>query len=146
MSSYRSTATQIMRYLAMAGGTLCVVQFALAGYGAFSAFKHHKGYGPHELVGTIIGLVSVLVVIAALIGRPNVRTQIRAFVLFLLAGPIQPLLAAGGKHQAWVGGLHALVGIGILAMFGMLSMKIAGPAGRATVGSDSGPTGGVANA
>jgi Family of unknown function (DUF6220) len=139
MSSLRSTVAQVTRYLAMAGGTLCVVQFALAGFGAFGNLKHHKDWGPHELVGTIIGIVSVLVVIAALIARVNARTQIRAFVLFLLAGPIQPLLAAAGKNQAWVGGLHALVGLGILAMFGLLSMKVAGPTPTAGPTATAGP-------
>ncbi len=124
-AGYRTTFAKIMRILAMATGTLAVIQFALAGYGAFSAFNQHRGYGPHETLGTIIGGVTALVLIAALVARPGTRRMVQAAVLFVLAGPIQPILADLGKHHgAWWGGLHALVGVGIVAMCGMLSMKI----------------------
>jgi uncharacterized metal-binding protein len=113
-----------MRYLAMAGGTLTVIQFALAGYGAFSSFQHHRGFGPHETLGTIISVFSLLVLIAALISRPSKPAMIIAAVLFVLAAPVQPILASIGKDHAWVGGLHALVGIGILALFGRLSARL----------------------
>ncbi len=121
---FRSTSGQAMRYLAMAGGTLTVVQFALAGFGAFSAFQHHRGFGAHETVGTIIGIVTLLVLIAALIARPSRAAMILALTLFVLAGPVQPILADVGKHHAWVGALHALVGIAILALFGRLSVRL----------------------
>jgi hypothetical protein len=121
---YRTTTGQIMRYLAMAGGTLTVIQFALAGFGAFSAFQHHRGFGAHETVGTIIGVFTVLVLIAALIARPSTSAMINAAVLFVLAGPAQPILANIGKDHAWVGALHALVGIAILALFGRLSARL----------------------
>lgn len=123
-TGFRSTSGQAMRYLAMAGGTLTVVQFALAGFGAFSAFQHHRGFGAHETVGTIIGIVTLLVLIAALIARPSRTAIILALTLFVLAGPVQPILADVGKHHAWVGALHALVGIAILGLFGRLSVRL----------------------
>jgi hypothetical protein len=121
---YRATFTKITRILAMATGTLVVVQFALAGYGAFGSFQHHKNFGPHELLGSIIGIFTLLVLIAAAIARPSARTIYQAIILFVLAAPVQPLLADAGKHHAWVGALHALVGVIILgACFG-LSMRV----------------------
>lgn len=122
---YRATTTTVMRILAMATGTLVVVQFTLAGYGAFGVFQHHRGYGAHEMLGNIIGGVSVLVLIAALIARPSVRVMILAAVLVILALPGQLLLAAAGKDNAWIGGLHALAGIAILVLCWLLSPKIA---------------------
>jgi hypothetical protein len=121
---FRATAGQSMRYLAMAGGTLTVVQFALAGFGAFSAFQHHRGFGAHETVGTIIGIVTLLVLIAALIARPGRAALILAATLFILSGPVQPILADVGKHHAWVGAIHALVGIAILGLFARLSVRL----------------------
>lgn len=121
---YRTTATTVMRILAMATGTLAVIQFALAGFGAFDDLQNHKGYGPHEFVGSAIGGFTVAILIAALIARPSTRTMILAGILFILAAPIQPLLASAGKHTAWVGGLHALVGVAILALCGMVSLRV----------------------
>lgn len=124
-AGYRTTAAKVMRILAMTTGTLVVVQFVLAGYGAFSVFNKHKGYGPHETLGTVIGVFTLLVLVAALISRPGVRPTVLAAVLFVLAGPVQPLLADLGKnHGAWWGGVHALVGVAILALCGLTSRKI----------------------
>jgi hypothetical protein len=121
---YRATFTTVTRVLAMVTGTLVVVQFALAGYGAFGSFQHQKDFKAHEVLGSIIGLFTLLVLIAALIARPSGRTIIQAVILAVLALPVQPLLADAGKHHAWVGALHALVGVFILgACFG-LSMRI----------------------
>lgn len=124
-AGYRTTGAKIMRVLAMATGTLAVIQFALAGYGAFSGLNHHDRYGAHETLGMVIGIATILVLIAALVARPGTRRTVQAAVLFVLAAPIQPLLADLGKHHgAWWGALHALVGVGIVAMCGMLSAKI----------------------
>lgn len=124
-SGYRVTFTKIMRILAMATGTLVAVQFALAGYGAFSALNKHRGYGPHETLGTIIGIFTLLVLIAAIVARPGTQHLVAAVILFVLAAPIQPLLANLGKHQgSWWGAVHALAGVAILGMCGMVSRKV----------------------
>jgi uncharacterized protein DUF6220 len=117
------TFTKITRILAMTTGTLVVVQFALAGYGAFSAFSNHKGFGPHEVLGSIIGGFTVLVLIAAAIGHPSKRVVYTAITLFVLSAPVQPILAGIGKNHAWVGAIHALVGVIILGACFALSMK-----------------------
>jgi hypothetical protein len=126
-AGYRATTTQVMRYLAMAGGTLALVQFALAAFGAFRSLDgDQKGYGAHMAVGYVVALVSLLVLVAALIARPDQRTLIMAIVLFVVAGPIQPALPELAKNNgAWIGALHGLLGIAILGLFGQLSRKVA---------------------
>lgn len=126
LAGYRATATQVMRYLAMAGGTLALAQFALAGFGAFNSVNHHRhGYSAHETVGMIVEVVGLLVLIAALVARPDRPTIILAVVLFLVAGPIQPSLAELAKgDRSWIGALHGLVGLAILGLFFRLSRKL----------------------
>jgi hypothetical protein len=124
-AGYRTTFAKIMRILAMATGTLAVVQFVLAGYGAFGSFNHQRNWGAHETLGTVIGIFSMLVLIAAIVARPGTRPLVASIILFVLAGPIQPILADAGKdHGAWWGALHALCGVAILAMCGLASRKI----------------------
>jgi hypothetical protein len=126
LDGYRATTTLVMRYLAMAGGTLALAQFALAGFGAFNSVNGHRhGYSAHEKVGMVVEVIGLLVLIAALVGRPGRRTIILAVVLFVLAGPVQPSLAELAKNdQSWIGALHGLVGIAILGLFFQLSRKI----------------------
>ena len=114
-----------MRILAMATGTLVAVQFALAGFGAFGSFHKERDWSAHETLGTIIGVFTILVLIAAIVARPGRRPLIAAIVLFVLAAPIQPILAAAGKNDGvgW-GALHAFVGVVILGMCGLASRKI----------------------
>lgn len=121
---YRTTFAKIMRILAMATGTLAVVQFALAGFGAFGSLDHERNWGAHETLGNIIGGFALLTMIAAIVARPGRLPLIASITLFVVAGPIQPLLAAAGKDHAWVGALHALGGIAVLAMCGLASRKI----------------------
>lgn len=125
-AGYRTTFASITRILAMATGTLAVVQFALAGFGAFGSFGHHRNWGPHEMLGSIIGIFALLTLIAAIVARPGTPPLVASIVLFVLAAPIQPLLADAGKHHgAGWGALHALCGVAILAMCFMASQKIA---------------------
>jgi hypothetical protein len=124
LSGNRATFSRITRILAMVTGTLVVIQFALAGYGAFDGLNHHKGFGAHQLLGNIIGVFTLLVLIAAAIGRPNRRTVYQAATLFVLAGPVQPILAGIGEDHPWVGGIHAFVGLLILGACVGLSMRV----------------------
>ena len=95
-AGYRTTFAQIMRILAMATGTLVAVQFALAGFGAFGSFHKERDWSAHETLGTIIGVFTILVLIAAIVARPGRRPLTAAIVLFVLAAPIQPILANAG--------------------------------------------------
>jgi Family of unknown function (DUF6220) len=123
---YRAVTTQVMRYLSMAGATLALAQFALAGYGAFNSVNGHgTKYGAHEAVGNIVALVSILVLVAALIARPRRGTVWLALVVFVLSGLLQGQLAGLAKdHGAWIGSLHGLNGALILIVFGLLSRKV----------------------
>lgn len=137
----RVTFAKITRILAMTTGTLVVVQFALAGFGAFDAFQKQHGFKPHEVLGDIIGGFTVLVLIAAFIARANNRMLIQASLLFIMAAPLQQVLASVGKDHPWVGAIHALVGVFILgATFG-LSLKSTAhfgiPVGRGATSTDS---------
>ena len=125
-AGYRMTFAKIMRILAMVTGTLTVIQFALAGYGAFRAIGRHRGgFDAHEMLGTVIGIFTLLVLIAAVVARPGRRPLVAAILLFLLAAPIQPMLADLGKHHgAWWGAVHAFVGVAILGLCGATSRKI----------------------
>jgi peptidoglycan/LPS O-acetylase OafA/YrhL len=124
-AGYRTTFAKIMRVLAMITGTLAVAQFALAGFGAFGSLSHQRNWGPHETLGSVIGGVALLTLIAAIVARPGTGALVATIVLFVLAGPIQPILADAGKHHgAGWGALHALCGVAILAMCGLASRKI----------------------
>ena len=104
------------RYLAMATAALWVVQFALAGYGAFGG-----SFGPHRAVGSLIGLVTLVLLIVVAVAGVRGRLLWVALGLFVLAGPLQPIFAALGKNDgAAFGGLHALGGLGVGALAGML--------------------------
>lgn len=124
-AGYRTTSAQIMRILAMATGTLAAVQFALAGFGAFGSFHKERDWDAHETLGSVIGGFTLAVLIAAIVARPGRQPLIGAIVLFVLAGPIQPILANAGKNDsvAW-GALHAFCGVVILGMCGLVSRRI----------------------
>ena len=124
-AGYRTTFAKIMRILAMVTGTLVAVQFALAGFGAFGSFHNERDWDAHETLGTIIGVFTLVVLITALVARPGTRALVGSIVLFVLAAPIQPILAAAGKNDSvgW-GALHAFTGVVILAMCGLVSRKI----------------------
>ena len=126
-AGYRTTFAKIMRILAMATGTLIVVQFALAGFGAFGSVHANKtkDWSAHETLGTVIGIFTLLVMLSAIVSRPTRQALIASIVMFVLAGPIQPLLAGLGKdHGAWWGAVHALSGLAIFATTGVVSRKI----------------------
>jgi hypothetical protein len=120
---YRTTFGKITRILAMLTGTLVVIQFALAGYGAFGSFSHQRDFGPHETLGNIIAGFTLLILIAVLVARPGMRRIWSSVALLVLAGPVQPLLADAAKHHAWVGLFHAFAGILILGLCFDLSRK-----------------------
>lgn len=100
-------------------------QFALAGLGTFGEVHDKKikdsYFSAHQSVGMIIGLLTLLVLIAALVARRSRRSVIMSVVLFVLAGPVQPFLGSlGADKAAWVGMLHAVNGIAILGLAGNL--------------------------
>jgi hypothetical protein len=97
------------------------VAFLLAGHGVFGLNEHNlmKSSGgkaiedqtvldAHRAVGSILGLVSLLMVIAVAIARPGRNLVILTVVLFVLAFVGQELFAGLGEDHSWFGGLHVL--------------------------------------
>ena len=114
LSGARNGADAAFGVLAIITVALAAIQIGLAGLGAFGG-----DFGPHMTLGYGIALLSILLLIAALIARPNRGVVVRAIVLFLLAVPLQPVLATIGESgSTWIGALHALNGVAITALAG----------------------------
>jgi len=89
--------------------------FALAGYGVFALSGHNvhdldkqSVLDAHRAVGTILGLVTLLVLIAAGIARASRLIVWLTVVLFVLAAIGQPLFAGIGNDHSWGGALHVV--------------------------------------
>ena len=114
------------RWLLLAFLLLGLVQIFLAGLGIFDLHGQELGapgetaFDPHRTLGFAMGGVALIILVLALIARPDVRTVILAAVLFLLAFLLQSILAALGEDTPFFGGLHALDGIVILGIAGFL--------------------------
>jgi Family of unknown function (DUF6220) len=111
------------RVLAILTTLVIIVQFFLAGLGAFHAVRTGESnrFGAHETVGYIIAGLSIVLFVAALLARLGGRALGMVAFLFLLAGPVQVLLAkAGTDHGDFWGALHGLVGALILGFAGTL--------------------------
>jgi hypothetical protein len=114
---------RLMRGLAVLGIGLALLQVGIAGYGAATAGDPHDDalYGPHQTVGLVLGLVSLLIAGTALAARPSSRTVVLAVTLFLVAGLLQPSLVELGRDEgAWFGVVPAICGVAILALLGNL--------------------------
>jgi uncharacterized membrane protein YhaH (DUF805 family) len=120
------TAVVVLRWLVVVTLLALFVQFALAGYGSFTTLhpNHpHGSYDAHEKLGQGIGVLELLVVIAALVAR-RWRDAIVAAVAFLLVMPTQMLLADAGRNTAAIGAVHAFVGVVIVVLTGWLLADI----------------------
>jgi carbon starvation protein CstA len=102
------------------------VQIFFAGLGVFNLDGQELGangetaFGPHRNLGFAMGGLALIILILALIARPGARAIILSAVMFLLAFLAQSLLAGLGEDSPVFGGLHALDGLGILAIAGFL--------------------------
>lgn len=122
-----STLVTVFRAVAILTAVVIVVQFFLAGLGAFdgvhsgAAARDTSHYDPHKAVGYAIAGLSVLLLLLAVVARLGGRTIGIAAAMLVLAGPIQPLLANAGSDSAAIwGALHVLVGLAIGALTGTL--------------------------
>jgi len=99
---------------------LIVVQFFLAGLGAFTTIHNKKfddnNFGPHAILGTLMVLIALVILIAALVGRWSPRaTQLSGGLVVLMV--LQLVLAGIGSSDApVVGGLHAANALFITAI------------------------------
>lgn len=120
----QTAATSVHRLLTLATLLCIAAQFFLAGLGVFERQRHSTpdGYfGPHMLLGLGIGALTLLLAGASLLSRAGSTSPTMSCTLFVLAGPVEPLLASlGDTSSAWFGALHALTGAIIAALTGLL--------------------------
>jgi hypothetical protein len=108
-----------------------VVQFFLAGAGAFGATT----YSPHQTLGVILIALSALALILAALGRSFIRhTSVLLGVLVLQA----VLGTLGADTQAWFGALHAVNALAVMAAAGTLARRTVAT-GRAQWGEPTVP-------
>lgn len=120
ISGVRANADAVVGALAMLMTMLAFVQFALAGWGAFGG-----DFGAHGILGTTLGVISLLLLAAASIARPSRKVVWLAVLLAVLAAPVQTVLAAiGWNVNAWFGALHALGGVVVFALSGYLMSEV----------------------
>jgi cytochrome bd-type quinol oxidase subunit 1 len=104
---------------------LIAVQFALAGFGAFTMDKTptDNAYGAHMVLGIVTGALAWLILAAVLTSRPartHLRTLRLAVTLAVLSLPVEPVLGDTGQQVPVLGALHALTGLVICALTGWL--------------------------
>jgi len=118
------TADKVFAYLAALLVLCVIVQFFLAGLGVWGIDQHKIGdakqLDAHRGFAGAVALVAILMFITALISRTS-KTRIWVSILIaVLAEVVQSLLASGGEHQHWVGGLHVIDGLIILGLAGWM--------------------------
>jgi hypothetical protein len=124
VKSTPSTADKVFAYLAALLLLCVVVQFFFAGLGVWgldqqkldkaSSLDLHRGFAG------AIALVAILMFVAALVSRTSKPRIWVSILVAVLAEVVQALLATGGEHQHWVGGLHVLDGLIILGLAGWM--------------------------
>jgi cytochrome b561 len=124
----RGRGDTVLYALAIVTLVLIAVQFALAGFGAFTMDKTPTDnvYGPHAVVGLLIAAMTVLILVAVLASRAaraHRRTLWLAVSLAALSVAVEPALGSGGTTIPVLGALHALNGLAILALTGRLTWE-----------------------
>lgn len=119
-SPFRRGASQVLRALAIVGVVAVVIQFVLAGLGAFG-----ESFDPHRVLGTSIGALTLAMMIVALIARPS-RGAVIVSVILAVAAVGQGFLAVlGDDTNTAFGGAHALNALLIGALMGrMVAMAV----------------------
>jgi hypothetical protein len=120
----RAAADTVFAYLAALLVLGIVVQFFLAGLGVWGIDQHKldkaTSIDPHRALAAILAAIAILMFIAALVARTSKAKIWLSILVAVLAEPVQGLLASGGEHQHWVGGLHVLDALIILGLAGWL--------------------------
>jgi Family of unknown function (DUF6220) len=99
---------------------LIVIQFFLAGLGAFTTVHNKKfndnNFGAHGLLGTLLVLIALVIMLIALIGRWSpTATKLSAALFGLMV--VQLILGVSGAGTSPVlGGLHAVNALLIVAV------------------------------
>ena len=85
-----------------------LVQFFLAGLAAFG----HESWDPHAAMGSVLGILALVVLVLAAIGR---REALQASAVLFGLMVLQTVLGAAGQDVAVLGALHPINGLLILA-------------------------------
>ena len=126
----RTFAGAAYRWL-IAAFVLCViVQFFLAGAGAFGQklganaphLEDQKSWDPHRIFGLVVLIIAVLALLACLAWWSE-RIWLMATFLLALLTFVQIPLASAGEHHRWVGALHPANGGLILLISGWLTYR-----------------------
>jgi hypothetical protein len=91
-----------------------VVQFFLAGAGAFGAIS----FDAHEALGTVLLVLSGVALVLSLLAHAF-RRYTALLVGTLLLQAVLGIL--GADTQAWIGGLHAVNAIAVMGVAGTLA-------------------------
>ncbi len=110
----------VHRWIVDLFAVLLIVQFFLAGLGAFTTVHNKKfsdnNFGPHGALGTVLVIVALVIAVLAAIGRwsPYVTRLSGALVVLMV---IQFILGVAGANSAPIlGGLHAVNAVLIVAV------------------------------
>jgi hypothetical protein len=129
-SPVRSGATRAFLLLMLLFLALGVVQVFLAGYGVYALDGDELGtpgetaYDPHRIVAMVMSAVVLLALIAVIVARPGRFSIVMTVVLVLLTLVVQGVLADLGEDVPFVGGLHALDGLAILGIAGVVHGRL----------------------
>jgi hypothetical protein len=130
LAAWRRGVDQVYAHLSGLFVLAVLVQVFLAGVGVFgdhaAQVANASSFDPHRALGTVLGVVAVVLFLVALAARESRRTVVGALLLAALAMAAQPALANGGDSNKWIGGFHAIDGMLIL----LISVWLAGTAHR----------------
>lgn len=137
MEGVRDVAYQIYRVLIALVAIACVVQIFLAGRGVFgihgsASLDNQKSLDLHRDLGEVIGLVTVLTFLLALV-MWNRRLILWTFVLAFLAEVIQH--ATSQPKHPWISGFHPVGGVAVLGISGWLAHRAWAGKGKAVTSS-----------
>ena len=123
----RGAVDVVYGYLAALFVLGVLLQVYLAGIGIFginsAKVANATSLDPHRAWGTVLMVLSLILLVLALIAWASRATVIWTFVLALLVIIAQSGLAAAGESNKWIGGLHALDGMIILLLSLWLAIK-----------------------
>jgi hypothetical protein len=104
---------------------LLVIQFFLAGLGAFETVHNKKfsdnNFGPHGALGTLLVVLALIIAALALIGRWSRFVTRVSLLLFGLMVLQFVLGVTGANDSAWFGALH---GVNALLIVGVTVVLI----------------------
>ncbi len=107
--------------------TLAILQFFLAGLGVFGDGLGGDDYTPHQIVGSLLIVIALVLVILAAIGR---RPALPASGALLVLMILQSVLAVlGSETSSFLGALHPINGLLILFVAHQAARGLALPIG-----------------